>query len=175
MQQKQLYCTLVVALAISALLLWQFLHDGVPRHYILRRADMPSVSNWWGALILPALTWHAIGRINRRVGDDWPAIIYVGFLAGLGYGIVLSLSYVFSWEQLSSMMAPALLVIALFVPIFQAEYFLGFVLALSYSFGAVLPLAFAIVFALLGFLIYQFVRRGILALIKSPGSQARND
>ncbi|HEY2092410.1 MAG TPA: hypothetical protein VGJ81_11010 [Thermoanaerobaculia bacterium] len=31
------------------------IHGGVPVHPILRRADMPGISNWWGALIIPAL------------------------------------------------------------------------------------------------------------------------
>lgn len=150
--------TLVIALIIWGLLLWQHFNGGVPRHYILHSADMPSISNWWGAIILPALAWFLTGWVlKRESGQIKPANIYA-FCGAALYGIILSVAFMKGIEPLASLMAPALLVLALFLPIFRPEYCLGFVLAMSYAFGAVLPTAFVIVVALLAAAIYCFIR-----------------
>lgn len=164
---KQVSLTILVALAILSLLLWQHLHEGVPRHYLLHRADMPSFSNWWGAVLLPALTWYSVGRVNKRAGHSWPGKVLIGFFASAFYGITMSVAYMNGWEQITSIMAPAIFLIALFVPIYQAEYFLGFVLGMTYTFGAVLPILFAIIFALAGFVIYRFIRGFTLTMYRS--------
>jgi len=59
--------TLTVTAVILSLLVWQHLHGGVPSHSFLARDDYPSISNWWGALLLPALTFFLTGRMGARL------------------------------------------------------------------------------------------------------------
>ncbi len=54
--------------------------------------------------------------------------------------------------------APGLLLLALFLPIYKSEYFLGFVLGMSYTFGALLPTGFSAIVALIAVVIYNYVR-----------------
>lgn len=154
----RLYFTLLVALFVWVQLLWQHFNGGVPKHYILHSADMPAISNWWGGLILPLLSWFLIGRVQQRQsGQIMPANIYAFFGAFL-YGVVMAASFVNGLDKITSVMAPALLVLALFLPIYRAEYILGFVLGMSHTFGAVLPTAFSIIVASLAVVIYNYIR-----------------
>jgi len=59
-----------VTITICSILIWQFYHDGVPSHHLLHRTDLPAISNWWGALLLPALSWFLIGQIQKRVAKS---------------------------------------------------------------------------------------------------------
>ena len=58
--------TITVTILIFALLIWQHFHGGVPSHHILHQADLPSISNWWGGLLLPVLTWVLSDKIQNR-------------------------------------------------------------------------------------------------------------
>ena len=58
--------TVLVALAELAHLAWEHLHGGVASHHLLNRADLPAISNAWGALFLPALAWVLSGPVIRR-------------------------------------------------------------------------------------------------------------
>ena len=60
---------------------------------------MPAVSNWWGALLIPALTWFLTGRVQKRIalhsgGKEaawtFPASVVAGFAGSLLFGIPLS-------------------------------------------------------------------------------------
>lgn len=155
---KRLLFTLLVALCIWSLLIWQYFHDGVPSHHLLQRNDLPSISNWWGGILLPFLTWFLVGRINMRKGMENSNEAIGGFVGALFYGIALSASFVYDFGPVSSLIVPGLLVIALFLPIYRSQYFLGFVLGTSYTFGALLPMGFGVVVALISFAIYNFLR-----------------
>ena len=49
--------TVLVALAELGHLAWEHFHGGVVSHHLLNRADLPAISNAWGAVFLPALAW----------------------------------------------------------------------------------------------------------------------
>ena len=62
----RLSLTALVSVAIGGLLAWDYWHGGVPRHHLLANPALPSVSNWWGALLLPVLTWWLLARIQQQ-------------------------------------------------------------------------------------------------------------
>jgi hypothetical protein len=63
-----------VALAVAVVewtwLVWRHFHGGMPSHHFLDRADMPAISNGWGGLLLPWMTWFLLGRVQRRVASQ---------------------------------------------------------------------------------------------------------
>ncbi len=166
-QNSQVYLTIAATLYIAALLLWEHMHGGVVSHHILHRSDLPSISNWWGGLIIPVLTWFLAGRINRQENGLNAKPVIIRLVGAMLYGILLSVAYFKGIEPLSSLMAPGLLVLALFIRIYKAEYILGFILSMTFAFGAILPTVFAIVMALLGFLIYTYIRPIPVYLLKT--------
>lgn len=152
--------TTAVAIAITGLLLWQYFTVGVPSHSFMAREDMPSISNWWGALTLPLLAWLALGNVAARIsaGRVSERAALGGALGALLFGLVLAISYELRIDDIPKaqvMLVPAL---ALFVPLYRAEYLLGFVLAMAYTFGGVLPLVIGSVLAAAGAIIYLLPR-----------------
>ncbi|SEL76844.1 hypothetical protein SAMN05216262_12135 [Colwellia chukchiensis] len=190
MQQQEFslikrYFVGVIAISIWSLLLWQHFHQGVPVHYFLQRADMPALSNWWGALLLPVLAWLAMTRVEKRLFTG-PAQsssrvfkqILGGFVMALAYGAVLSLAFTQGNQALSSVMLPAILVFALFFKVYQAEYVFGLILGMCITFGAVLPTFFASLIALASALVYfllRFIIRKIGHVLAASSKQSQNN
>ena len=63
----RIYFVVVVTAGIWGLLIWNHFHGGVLSHHILHQEDLPTISNWWGGLILPLLTLLLTYRIQKRI------------------------------------------------------------------------------------------------------------
>src|SRR5258706_3603885 len=144
----RLYFTGFITFAIWSLLIWNYYHGGVPAHHLLHDPTLPSVSNAWGCLLVPILTAYLLYRIqkrNQQVGDRQTINLQnlkkavFAFVISVVYAIIIALAFSFEYNAVSEFMFPALLILALIFPLYRAEYYLGFVLGLTYFFGAVLP------------------------------------
>ncbi len=160
----RVYGTALALLAEMAHLSWEHFHGGILRHHILNRADLPAISNWWGVLLLPALAWYLIGRINQRstvladgTAGALPNSVMVGFAGSLLFGILLSSCFAFRYATLTDYLFEGMLLLALLLPVYRAECVLGFVLGMSFVFGVVLPTAIASIIAALSMLIHRAV------------------
>lgn len=160
------YVALVV-LAEMAHLAWEYFHGGVRTHHFLARADMPSISNWWGLLLLPVLTWFVTGRIQRRIvrgslghptETKLPASVMVGFVGALLFGVVLSLAAMSGNATIAEYLFLGMLLLALLLPVYRAECVLGFALGMTVAVGAVLPTIIGSVIAAFSALIHLLVR-----------------
>jgi hypothetical protein len=178
----RLYITAMVTIAIWSILAWNHYQGGVPSHSILARADMPSISNWWGGLLLPILTWFLLYRIQRRLansateklsGSPLPMEVVYGFAGALLFGILLSTFYTLGYPDIPGYMVNSIFIIALFYPIYRAECLLGFVIGMTFTFGAVLPTGIGTIFALIGAVLYLGVRSLLLKFVSAavPGKQ----
>lgn len=151
-------------------LAWEMFHGGVVSHHFLARADMPSMSNWWGIVLVPALAWFVAGRVQGRAAGGMqndgatPGSIrgaIPAFAGALVYGGALAVSYSYGlgFEQYLFL---ALFAIGLILPIYRGEYILGFVLGMMVTFGGVLPMVVAAVVASVSWtahIIFRFARR----------------
>ncbi|MBC6607502.1 hypothetical protein H8B13_11795 [Hymenobacter sp. BT188] len=174
--KTRLYFTGIVTIAIWALLAWGHYHGGVPSHHIMARADLPKISNWWGGILLPLLTWFLLYRIHKRVSNnknkkpEWLTFsinIVYGFFGGLFFGILLSTFFTFGFSDVLGYMLNGLFLLALFFPIYRAECVLGFVIGMTFTFGAVIPTVAGSIFALIGIVLYLFIRPVILYMASS--------
>ncbi|MBL8523441.1 MAG: hypothetical protein JNN20_07125 [Betaproteobacteria bacterium] len=129
-------------------LAWEHTHGGIVSHHFLARADMPAISNAWGLILLPALTWFLAGRIQRRVAlhssstaakPEFPKSIVIGFVATLLFGAALSVAFVGGYKDITSYLFFGMLLSAVVLPVYRAECVLGFVLGMTLTFGAILP------------------------------------
>jgi hypothetical protein len=159
-----------ITIGIWALLIWEHYHGGVPSHSFMARKDMPSISNWWGALLLPLLTYFSLYRIQKRFNLTHENSIIssnqmqsVLLLLGAGLLYAGAMAYCFETDKgdINDILFPGLFVLALIFPLYRAEFFLGFVIGLTYTFGAILPTFIASAFVLISYiahnLIYPFV------------------
>lgn len=175
---RRILLTSFITILIFGLLFWEYFHGGVPSHHILQQKDLPEISNWWGGLWLPILTWVLSGRIEKRLNkqdslaqknkNQLIKIIRL-FLLGLILGILIVVSFTNDYKFFLDNVLYVFLVLSLIFPIYYAEFILGFILGMTYTFGAILPTIFILIIAALGFLIYRFIRPLILRATKAFG------
>lgn len=130
-----------LALMAEALHLgWEALHGGIVSHHLLQRADLPGLSNAWGLLLLPALAAWAAGRLPKPPATQraWLPVA-LGFALPLLLGAALSLAFQLQLQALTEGLFFGLLLLAVLLPAHRPESLLGFVLGMSWTFGAVLP------------------------------------
>jgi hypothetical protein len=137
--------TFLVAVAELAHLGWEFLHGGVHSHHLLNRADLPAISNAWGAIFLPALAWFLSGQFLKRVAASGSAkSVVTACLGSFFLGIALSATFIYGYEDASSYIFLGIILAGLVLPVYRGEYVLGFVLGMTFTFGAMLPTLAAI-------------------------------
>jgi hypothetical protein len=164
----RLIFTGIVTILNCSFLAWDYFHAGVPTHHILNRGDLPGISNWWGGIILPLLTWFLLSLVqikrNENNKSDLKSNFIYRFSGALLFGILLSVLFTHGSDISSYMMIGAIL-LSFFIPLFRPEYLLGFVLGMTYTVGPILPLGVGVVLIIIFLITYKIVRSGILYLI----------
>lgn len=161
--RRRFLLTLLALCAQLAILAWEYLHGGVGAHHLLANPELPAVSNWWGLLLVPLLAWWTVGRAERRIGQAASAgrsarpAPLTGFLCALAYGATLAALFA-AGSGLVDYLFFGLLALALVLRLWHAEYLLGFVLAMSFVAGPVLPAMFGAIIALLSWLVHTAAR-----------------
>jgi len=168
--------TAIVTLLSWVHLAWDYFHGGIPTHYLLHRKDLPGISNWWGGIVIPLLTWFLLYRIKRRVYDkdineasNTPNHVIYGFFGALLFGILLSFFFAIGTD-VPGYLIIGLFIISFFIPIYRAEHLLGFVLGMAYTFGGILPIAIGSILVLIFMIDYRVVRTFIHYLISKTTS-----
>jgi hypothetical protein len=171
-----IFTLLIICLSVWGLLIWQHYHDGVPGHNLLARKDLLFISNWWGAVVLPVFAQFMLYRINKRIpaGNNFVERkvlkpIFRAFIFSLIYALLIVVFYSAGISILSRSLFLLIFLIALFAPIYRAEYYFGFVLGLSFAFGGVLPVIIGLVLVISSFLLHRFLRRFIIKIAELIG------
>ena len=161
----RLACTALVSVAMGGLLAWDYSHGGVPRHHLLANPALPSVSNWWGGLLLPVLTWLLLARIQQQAQGDATATAppsfrraWYGFTGAVVVGALIAGLFTLGYPDLAGNVLLGLFIGALFVPIYRPECLLGFVLSMTFTFGPVLPLIIGALLGGIGLVLYAWLR-----------------
>lgn len=128
--------TFGVTLGVALVLAVQHHVDGVPEHYLFGVEELPALSDWWGLVLLPVLTWAALGRI--KPGYDGEALLK-DLIGGLLFGGALAFFYEHGRLDLFDFLGVGLLLLALSYPIYRAGCVLGFAFGAAYAFGPVMP------------------------------------
>ncbi|MEX0312855.1 MAG: hypothetical protein AB3N18_01660 [Allomuricauda sp.] len=159
-------------------ILWEHFNGGVITHHLLAREDMPGISNLWGLLTIPLLSWLTVSLIQRRrdkkrkLGLDlgnFETQVLKHFLAALVFGIIASLLWEFNLEDYLQYYILLPVLIALFRPVHFPECFLGFVIGMLFTFGGILPMIIGVVLLVLCFLA-NIIIRVLKNLLFSKGS-----
>ena len=176
LKSLRLLITAGISILVIGWLLWTHFKGGVPSHHILKRKDMPGISNWWSGILLPVLAWVLLGKIKNRIEKQGmldrqqyksKMMRVLGlFSVGLLIGIILSVSFTNNYKPFLDNVLYLLFILSFIVPVFFPEFILGFVLGMTYTFGAILPTAFVLILAAIGFLTYKFIRPLFIKLMK---------
>ncbi|NKI32709.1 hypothetical protein [Croceivirga thetidis] len=156
--QSRIICTALVTVLVWAHVLWDYFHDGIPVHYLFMDKNMPPFPNWLGAIILPFFCWVLLARIAKRVNNhddkDSLKLVFMRFLSAFAVSLAISVCFENGIE------IPGLLLLSIFAqafifPLYKSEFLLGWVLGTSYTFGAMIPMLFAVVLAGVFYLFFQ--------------------
>jgi hypothetical protein len=165
----------IVTFLIFSFLFWEHFHGGVTSHHILHQQNLPSISNWWSGLLLPMLTWFLLSRIEKRLDknnsqtqqtNNAISKVFWFFLIGLVFGVLLSTSFTNEYKPFLDNVLYILIVLSFIIPVYYSEFILGFILGMTYTFGAIIPTVFILIIAVIGLVVYRFIRPIILSLIK---------
>lgn len=150
MKMFRLSTVIIVSLLTGSWLAWAHFHGGVPGHHILAQEDLPAISNGWSIILLPVLTWVLTGKIKKRIekssGSDNQqpfnkTNVLSRFILGLLLGIMLSISFIHGYKLFLDNVLYVILILSFAIPIYYSEFILGFILAMTYTFGSILPAA----------------------------------
>lgn len=168
--------TLAALCAELGILAWEHLDGGVPAHHLLANPELPSVSNWWGLVLVPALAWWTVGQaqgradLARRAGTALRFPPAAGFLCALAYGATLAALFTGGSASVDVMFF-GLLGLGLVVRLWHGEYLLGFVFGMHLAAGPVLPAIFGAVIALFSWLA-QTAGRALWRRLRASGRPA---
>lgn len=154
--------TALFIIAISGVLLWEYTHGGVVKHYILHSDDMPGMSNWWGLIIIPLFTWIVSSFIRidttNNISTEHRNILIRGLILFI---IGCTISYIFTIYPESNFplyITGTLVFISFFTPIHKAEYLLGYVLGTFFVFGTFIPVIAGCFLWILFYIFYKTPR-----------------
>lgn len=144
-----------LAFAIAHLAFEHF-NGGVKTHHLLASGDFPGFSNWLGLAILPLLGMAVFLRVRRLQQESAtpgiPASLLIGLFGSLFYGAVFATSFhLGASETFLLVLVGLLLPVAIALPVYRAEYIIGFVVGMTAVFGPVIPLFLALTVALVSF------------------------
>ena len=172
----RLYFIGLVVLAEAIHISLEHFHGGVQSHHILHSADLPAFSNWWGLVLLPVLVWFLTCRTQRRIafialaGGGKEAVlkqtlkVVAGFAVSMLFGILLSVSFIRGYEDVASFLLLVMLLLAALLPVYRAECVMGFVLGMTFTFGAVLPIIVGSIIAAASATLHLFVYANLMRL-----------
>ena len=170
--RHRILITIIVTLLVWGHIAWDHFHGGIPTHYLLHDKDLPGIPNWWGAIVLPFFTWFLLYRIHKRIdrgvtpvaSESLRSVILRFFTAAL-VAIAIAVCFMNGIDVVDYIMG-CLFILAFFFPLYKSEYLLGWVLASTFTFGAIIPIGFGSIIALVFFIFYK-VPRSIKSYFKS--------
>lgn len=169
--RTKIIATSIATVFVLGILLLEHFQGGVVAHHLFANKDMPKVSNWWGVLVIPLMTYLSLSLLQKRLtnSDNKQKAIskqeYSGFLGAVIFGIAITILF-FSAPTLPGYLVLMTFALAFFKPLYRPEYFLGFILSMTYGFGGVLPVLFGLIFVIIYLIEYRLIRQGILLIWK---------
>ena len=162
---KRILITIVTVSLIGVILVWEHFNGGVKTHYMLQDDTLPGISNYWGLLVGGILTWITLYRIKDRIHQEPETvkkgmlkIAFFRFLAAVLFGITLALFFSMGNAEVSEAMTLGILLVSFLIPLYRAEYLLGYVLGLSFTIGVPLPTFFGLILIAICWITYHIPR-----------------
>ncbi|MCO5724163.1 hypothetical protein [Robiginitalea marina] len=170
--RTKILITTIVAVFVLGILILEHFRGGVISHHLLAKEDMPKISNWWGILIVPLVSWALLTLIqkrHKRSANHQKMVskqeIY-GFIGAFIFGIIITVLF-YNAPELPGYLLLMTFVVALFLPIDRPEYYLGFILSMTYGFGGILPVLFGLGLMAVYTIEYRYIRKGLLEGLRS--------
>ena len=128
---------------------------------------------------MPVLTWFLLSRMEKRFDkhssqtqqtNNFLRKVFGLFLTGLIFGILLSIAFTKEYKPFLDNVLYILIALGFIIPIYNSEFILGFILGMTFTFGAIIPTVFILIMAVIGMVMYKFIRPLILRVMARPGN-----
>ncbi len=164
--KTKLLVILIAFIVVSGFTLWEHFDGGVASPHFFHNTNMPKVSNWWGLLSIPIATWLSLSIIQKRKSKAHEektssSVEIYGFIGGSLFGIALTILF-FNESYLINYLLLLTFILALFIPIYKPEYYLGFILSMIYGFGGILPVVVGLFMIAIYAFEYCVIRKAFL-------------
>ena len=159
--------TAIITFFILGILLLEHFRDGVVSHHLFGNENLPKISNWWGVLTIPVISWFTLSVLQKSnaINDNEQTPIsksqLYGFIGAFLFGIVMTIVF-YSSLEIHNYLLLLTFILALFMPIYRPQYYLGLILSMAYGFGGILPVIFGLFLVLIYVIEYKFIRKGFL-------------
>ena len=150
------------------LIAWDYFHGGVPTHYLLHDKDMPGISNWWGLILVPLISFISLVRIGRRQSrntEESNKRVAIRFSLAIAFSITLSILF-FQSSEVGDYLMLAVFLLSFWFPLYKIEFYLGFFIGSIYTFGAFIPGLAGLILVGIYFL-FHTIRKGIGNFIRT--------
>ncbi len=162
--------TAIITFLILIMLLLEHFRGGVVSHHLLANENLPKISNWWGILTIPVISWFTFSNLQKRnISKDngqepiLKSQLY-GFIGAFIFGIIMTILF-YSSLEIHNYLLLLTFALALFIPIYKPEYYLGFILSMAYGFGGILPVIFGFILIVVYAIEYNLIRKGFLFVL----------
>lgn len=168
--RTKILITTIIAVFVMGLLLLEHLQGGIVSHHLLAREDMPKISNGWGMLTVPLTAWVLLTLIQKRHqrSDNHQKSVskqeIYRFIGAFIFGVIVTFLF-YNAPALPGYFMLMTFVLALFMRLYRPEYYLGFILSMTYGFGGILPILFGLVLIPIYLIEYHFLRKGFLFIL----------
>ncbi|SNY95042.1 hypothetical protein [Flagellimonas pacifica] len=151
----------------SVFVLWEHFNGGVITHHLLAREDLPGVSNLWGLLTIPLLSWLTVFLVQKRREKKIKSELDIGdfenkvlkhFLGALIFGLIASLQWELNFDSILQYYILLPILVAFYKPVHLPECLLGFVIGMLFTFGGILPIIVGVVLLIICFLVNKLVQ-----------------
>lgn len=166
--KTKLVATATAAAMVLGLIIWEYYNGGVKSIHFFHNKNLPAVSNWWGLLSIPGITWITMSIIQHRKQKNHEDNVLSGleifrFSGSVLFGIILTILFKKEADLASSLFILPF-VLALFTPLYKPEYYLGFILSMLYGFGGFLPAVIGLLLIAIYALEYCVIRKVFLKI-----------
>jgi hypothetical protein len=168
--QTKLFITSAIILFVLGILFLEHFRGGVVSHHLLSNENLPKISNWWGLLIIPIVSWLVLTHLQKKTLKEKNELTPVsksqlnGFIGAFLFGIVMTILFYSPWK-IHNYLLLLTFIVAVFLPIYKGEYYLGFILSMAYGFGGILPVLFGLILIIIYAVEYMLIRKGIRFVI----------
>ena len=163
--ENKVKSTIGIFILTGLFILIEHFDGGVVSHHLLAREDLPAISNWWGLLTVPLITWIVISlekkkekivlSPNQHIKKNQKRGIR--FLSALIFGIAISLLWELVLQHILSYIIIIPFLLSIFKPIHFPESLLGFVIGMIFTFGGILPIIGGLVILIICFIINKLI------------------
>ena len=151
--------TIGVFIFTGIMILLEHFDGGVVSHHLLAREDLPKISNLWGLLTVPMLSWIVYTIILKRKNSEQQTnqTIKKNMLLAFIFGVSVSVLWELGLQSVLPYFMLLPFLIAFFRPVHLPEFLLGFVIGMIYTFGGVLPIIIGSVLMIICFVINKII------------------